>query len=259
MNQDNFYTVDERRDLVISKTKEQSIAFATKHFIMCANNAMQRHNAFFVALSGGSTPLAIYQALAKEHVTLNWSCVHLFWGDERPVPENHIESNYYTAMQAGLATLSIPSKNIHRMVAEQEMEDNAKKYEEKILSHLHLSDSRGFDLVMLGMGEDGHVASLFPNTKAILETKRWVVANAVPQKNTFRMTITLPCINAAANIAIYVMGKTKESMTTKALISKEKNLHIPASLIGTNVHKALWIADEEAAQGYLNHCKTNPC
>lgn len=248
MKKDTFYKVDDRRDLIIPGNKDASVQFAIEHFIVTAQNAIKSHGRFVVALSGGSTPKSIYKALVSEDKSkeINWSKVHLFWGDERPVPPEHEESNYHMAMEAGLGRLPIPTDQIHRMKAEADIENNAAEYEKKIRQTL--GKNKGFDLVMLGMGDDGHTASLFPDTKALHEEKKWVVSNEVPQKNTIRMTLTFPCINSAMNIAVYVLGPSKKDMLAKILLHKEKNIDLPSSLIGTKEHKALWIADEDAAE-----------
>ncbi len=253
MKKDTLYTVDERRDLMIPGDSNTTRNFATEHFIICAQNAIKSHGSFIVALSGGSTPYAIYQALCQEKLAkeINWSKVHLFWGDERSVPPDHEESNFKMAMDAGLGSLPIPKKQIHRMIAESDIERHALEYEQEI--HETVGKNRGFDLVMLGMGEDGHTASLFPHTQALSEQEKWVVANAVPQKNTKRMTITFPCINAATNIAVYVLGQSKKQMLTKILKNKEKNIDLPVTIAGTKDHKALWIADKDAAETLLQH------
>ena len=235
--------VDQRRHLIIPGNYEVTIAFCCDHFCKLAKNAIDTHGAFFVALSGGSTPKTIFERLTTEPYAqkIDWSKVHLFWGDERSVPPDHEESNYRMAMKAGLEKMPIPKEQIHRMHAEKEIEKNALEYEKTILQVL---GKHPFDMIMLGMGEDGHTASLFPETKALYEKEHLVVANEVPQKNTWRMTLTFDCINQAQNAVFYVLGAGKKEMLARVLSAGEK---FPSQRIGTKEHPALWIADEAAA------------
>lgn len=229
--------------IAIPGDKKATIAFCIDHWVNIAKESIQDHGAFYVALSGGSTPKAIYQALATSHnETIDWKKVHLFWSDERSVPPSHDESNYRMAMDSGLGKLPIPEDNIHRMVAEEDIGTGATEYENTI--HSVLKD-RPFDLVMLGMGDDGHTASLFPETSALEEKTRTVVANYVQKKETWRMTMTYPLINAARHIAVYVIGKEKSDMLYNILI---ENAPLPSHEVGSEGNKALWIADQEAAE-----------
>lgn len=233
---------DQRRNLFIGKHEEDALAFATENWVNTAKKSIQQKGHFYVALSGGSTPQAIYQRLALVQ-DLDWTKVFLFWGDERAVAPDHPESNYGNAMKH-LGKLPIPKYQIFRMKAEDNIEKNAKDYEEKIRAMMgkHL-----FDLVMLGIGEDGHTASLFPGTEALTVTDLLVVANHVPQKNTDRMTLTFPCINESARIAIYALGKAKQEIVPKILKSPIISAY-PASRIGTPSSPALWILDEFSAK-----------
>ncbi len=235
---------DERRDTIIAGNEPETIAFAAEHWIHTAQRSIQQRGRFAVALSGGSTPKAIFEFLSKNPSKLDWSKVWLFWSDERSVPPNHPDSNYRMAMQSGMEKLPIPPGQIFRMHAESEIEKNALDYEEKIR---RLLDKHFFDLVMLGVGEDGHTASLFPHTKALEITDRLVAANHVPEKKTWRMTLTFPCINQSFNIAVYALGKSKQMILPKVLEAAIVSPY-PASHIGTPEHKALWILDEDAGK-----------
>ncbi len=253
MSDSNIHRFDERREIALPGNHEESIEFAVKHFISCAQKAVEKHNQFSVALSGGSTPKKIFEMLAlpKYREAIDWARVLLFWGDERPVPPDHPDSNYNMAMKAGFSKLPLKENQIFRMKAESDMEKHAKEYELLIKKNLH---GRGFDLIMLGMGDDGHTASLFPKTKALTISDQLVVVNHVPQKNCFRMTFTYPLINNASNIAIYVMGEEKKHRLAEVLMDS-KNL-FPSALIGTNSHKALWIIDDDASKELLNKWKS---
>lgn len=235
---------DDRRDLIIPGDEPATIAFCIKHFVTTAQKAIEKHDHFFVALSGGTTPKAMFAEITKPPYSeaIDWSKVHLFWSDERSVPPDHPDSNYKMAMDSGFASLPIPEKNIHRMKAEKDILEAAQVYEKEIRKTLH---HHPFDLVMLGMGEDGHTASLFPHTEALEITGRLAVANHVPQKNTHRMTLTFECINQARNIAIYVLGPKKKHVIAEVLSSPPQFANLPAQRVGTPTHKALWITDKE--------------
>jgi 6-phosphogluconolactonase len=233
---------DERRDLVVPGDAGATLEFCTEHWLKTGNQAIRDHGAFYVALSGGSTPKTIFQMLTSPTYAgrIDWSKVHLFWSDERAVPPDHPDSNYHMALTAGLEKMAIPKSQIHRMQAEKNIEAHALAYEALI-------KDRPFDLVMLGMGDDGHTASLFPYTKALAETQRLVVANYIEAKKTWRMTFTYRCINQAAHIAIYVIGAAKKHMLKEVLSSPNQFDRLPSQKVGTKEHRALWIADAAAA------------
>jgi 6-phosphogluconolactonase len=239
-------TLDERRELIVPGDETTTLQFCLTHFISLSQQAIDDHGAFYVALSGGSTPKAIFQQLtSKEHRgKIAWDKVHLFWSDERTVAPTHPDSNYTMAMDAGLKNMTIPPTQIHRMVAEKKLEENAKLYEESIHQTLQ---KRPFDLIMLGMGEDGHTASLFPHTAALKVQDKLVTANFIPQKNCWRMTLSYACINQAAHIALYVIGAGKKEMLARVLLAPDQFEDLPSQKIGTKTHKALWIADAAAA------------
>lgn len=241
---------DERRDLVIPGDNHSTTLFCTDHWISVCNKSISDHGAFYVALSGGSTPKAIFERITSPPYDnrIDWSKVHLFWSDERAVLPEHPDSNYHMAMQAGLQKMPIPKEQIHRMQAEKDIEAHALSYEKTIQSVLK---GRPFDLVMLGMGEDGHTASLFPHTKALTETQRLVAANFLPEKNIWRMTFTYRCINAASHIALYVLGAGKKHILVEVLCSPDQFDRLPVQKVGTKEHHALWIVDEAAASEIL--------
>jgi 6-phosphogluconolactonase len=245
---------DERRSLIIPGDYNTTLIFCVEHFVSLATAAIQDHGSFYVALSGGSTPKAIFDLLTEGRLAshLDWSKVHLFWGDERTVGPDHPDSNYRMAMSCGLGKMPIPPTQIHRMQAETDLEENAKHYEDIIRTVMH---GRPFDLVMLGMGEDGHTASLFPHTQGLKVTDRLVIANEIPQKNCARMTLTFPCINLANAIVFYVLGASKKYTLSEVLLSPPDFDRYPSQGIGTKEHKALWIADEAAAADLLEKGK----
>lgn len=230
-------------ELIVPGDTDTTFHYSAAHFVTACRDAIMDHGQFTVALSGGSTPKAIYELLCQPPYSLEiqWDKVHLFWSDERSVPPTSLDSNYHMALQAGFEKMLIPPEHIHRMVAEVDIEKNALSYEKKILKVL---DDRSFDLIMLGMGEDGHTASLFPNTEGLKPQNRLVIPNHVPQKNTWRMTLTFECINQASKAVFYVLGKPKAEMLARVFATEPA---LPCQFVGTADHPSLWIADEAAA------------
>lgn len=243
---------DERRELRIGENSEEAILFAVNHWIETANAAIQKRGRFAVALSGGSTPNVIYQTLTKEPYAhqIDWSKVWLFWGDERAVEPDHPESNFNAAMNHGFLTVPLKPTQIFRMEAErQPIEEAASDYEAILKKHL---DAHLFDLVMLGLGEDGHTASLFPGTKALEIEDCLVAPNWVEQKKCWRMTLTYPCICKSRDIVFYALGGSKQDIVKKVLLAPPRSPY-PASLIGEKGHKALWILDLSAAETFAQN------
>ncbi len=231
-------------ELIIPGDHAATLHYAAQHFVSTCQTAIQDHGFFTVALSGGSTPKALYELICKPPFSeeIEWKKVHLFWSDERSVPPTDPESNFGMAMKAGFCKMLIPPHHIHRMIAEDRIEHHAKKYEEKLRSILN---GQTLDLVMLGMGDDGHTASLFPETEGLNVKGCYVTPNYIPQKKTWRLTLTFDALNDAANTVFYVMGASKAEMLAHVFTSKP---HLPCQLVGTQDHPALWIVDEAAAQ-----------
>lgn len=244
-------TFDARRDIIIPGNAQETITFCVKQFIAIGQQAIQDHGYFAVALSGGSTPHAIFKELSSPAFInqLDWTKVYCFWSDERSVPPTHPESNYYMAMQAGLKDLPIPKEQIFRMEAEENIEEHAQAYEELFFK---VVPSKQFDLLMLGMGEDGHTASLFPLTHGLHTKDKFIIGNYVPQKKTWRMSATYACIHSAHVICIYVIGKNKADMVAKAFLSSYDPDNFPVQRVGTPSHKALWVLDKEAASKLMH-------
>jgi 6-phosphogluconolactonase len=230
-------------DLIVPGDYEATLHYCVEHFITTCRNAIEDHGQFFVALSGGSTPKALYETLCQPDYSdeIEWDKIHLFWSDERSVPPTSPDSNYHMALKAGFEKKIALPDHIHRMVAEADIEKNAHAYEKEILKTLQ---NQRFDLVMLGMGEDGHTASLFPGTEGLKVQGRLVTANYIPQKDTWRMTLTYDCINDAAHTVFYVLGKSKAEMLARVLTTEPT---LPCQFVGLPDHPALWIADEAAA------------
>ncbi len=175
----------------IVSSQEAFVSSAVDHFIDLANRNIRDKGRFTVALSGGNTPRPIYAALAdpENSSKVDWSKVHLFWGDERPVPPTDPNSNFRMVKDALLDRIDIPVDNIHRVHAEMDVRLAAFQYEEE-LRECFEGEWPDFDLVFLGMGEDGHTASLFPHSAGLNEGFRWFIANYAPGRETWRLTLT---------------------------------------------------------------------
>ncbi|MFN0065095.1 MAG: 6-phosphogluconolactonase [Chlamydiales bacterium] len=248
------FQLDERRTIVFPGNAQETLRFAVEQWAKIANTAIAKHGCFTVALSGGSTPKKIFQELSNNYVDkIDWGKVFLFWSDERSVTPDSSESNYHMAMEeGGLKRLHIPDDHIFRMVAEKNIESNSAAYEKYININVK---NNSFDLIMLGMGDDGHTASLFPNTDALYVKGKLVTPNHIPKKDTWRMSFTFECINNAQNIYIYVLGASKSATLSHVLLSPPQFETYPSQKVGTADHKATWIVDEEASKNLLASIK----
>lgn len=238
---------DARRDIVVPGNLEETISFCASQFVEIGNKAIQSRGAYYVALSGGSTPHAIFHELSQVpyRTALDWSQVVCFWSDERSFPPEGPENNYFSGMKAGLEKLPLKKGNIFRMMAEEEIEKNALAYETLIREKVPFLQ---FDLIMLGMGKDGHTASLFPYTKGLHTEDRLIIANQVPQLKTWRMSMSYTCIHLANHISIYTLGGKKAKTVATVLQGPYDPEKYPIQKIGTPTHKALWILDTESAR-----------
>jgi 6-phosphogluconolactonase len=222
---------------------------AAQEFERAAEFAILDHGRFTVALSGGNTPRALHALLAADYKDkIPWNKTHIFFGDERSVPPDHRESNFRMANEALLSKISIPPENVHRIRAELGAEAAAKDYEGQLLQSFSSSgNSRPrFDLVLLGLGDDGHTASLFPGSTALSEKSRLVVANWVEKFNTFRITLTYPILNHAVLIIFLVSGAGKAQILSEVLHAREKKY--PAQCIQPENGRLLWLVDRDAAR-----------
>lgn len=245
------YTIDARRKIEVLEREEEAVEYAAEQLFSLAEEAIEKRGRFVVALSGGSTPKAIYKRLSSEKnlKRLDWSRVLLFWSDERAVSPEDKESNYHMAMEeGGLKKLPIPKENIFRMKAESDIEENARLYEKLIREKL---PEELFDLVMLGMGEDGHTASLFPKSAALWVVGRLAVANYVEEKKVFRMTLTFEAINRSRRAVLYVLGQGKNGILKRVLSDNYEPDLLPSMRVGTPERPALFIADSAAAKGVI--------
>ena len=228
-------------------TLDSLAAAAGELFVELANDAITKRGLFHVVLSGGSTPRAVYTGLAQHAYDLNWSKVHLWFGDERCVPPDHDDSNYKMARDTFLDALDIPVHNIHPMRGEFRPEAAADLYEVD-LRNAFPDELPRFDLIFLGLGEDGHTASLFPQTVALNESERWVVANHVAHLGVWRITLTAPVLNHARVVAFLVTGEKKADALYTVLHGDYQPNDTPAQMIHPTAGRVVWLVDAAAAQ-----------
>ena len=235
----------------------QLLADAAAHrFVVAANAAIQTRGEFTVALSGGSTPRRVYARLATEPLVSNvdWSRVHILWGDERCVPPDHEASNFRMARETLLDHVPVPEANIHRIRGEDDPAEAAVTYERVLRTVLRTPSGpprtapmSRFDLVLLGLGSDGHTASLFPGAASLRATEEWVAAEYIHGVSMWRVTLTATVINAAAEIAFVVSGHAKATIVRKVLEGPSRPHEFPAQLIAPTAGRQVWLLDAPAA------------
>ncbi|MEO8884642.1 MAG: 6-phosphogluconolactonase [Mucilaginibacter sp.] len=234
--------------LNIFHTADEVLTALAAYFVKVANEAITARGKFAVALSGGSSPKKLYELLAspafKDQV--NWEKVYFFFGDERYVPHTDPESNYLMAQKAIFDTLEIDRLNIFPVDTTLSPEDAAKQYFEDIEQFFD-EDELSFDLVLLGLGDDTHTASLFPHTEALHDVTPAVKANFLKDKQIYRITMNAPLINDARNIAFLVYGENKAVAVHHALEDDENIDLYPAQLIDSIAGEVQWFLDEAAA------------
>ena len=227
--------------------------YAAREFVRRARAAIDASGAFKVALAGGSTPRRTYELLAEASLSsqVDWEATHIFFGDERAVPPDHPDSNYRSAFEALLSKVRVPEAQVHRMEGERsDLDTAATEYEATLLESFDLtveSSLPRFDLVMLGMGDDGHTASLFPGTAALDEHRAWVVANDVPQRAARRLTLTIPVLNAARCAMFAIAGADKAAPLLAVLEGRDDPNRLPSKLIAPVDGDLLWLVDRAAA------------
>jgi 6-phosphogluconolactonase len=218
-----------------------------------STGTLKKKNFFAIALSGGSTPKTLYTLLSTNssyRSLMQWDKIHFFWTDERHVPPDHKNSNYHMAKELMLSQVPVPNENIHRIKAENSKAANAaEQYEQEIRSVFNLKTDQlpQFDCILLGMGTDGHTASLFPVTTALNEQKRLVVANWIEKFQAHRLTMTIPVLINAEFIIFLVSGEEKAEMLKRVLEGERNVTPLPAQLIQPKQGKLLWIVDKAAA------------
>jgi 6-phosphogluconolactonase len=212
------------------------------------NDAIRRYGRCSLVLSGGSTPRTLYGLLASElRDQIPWTDVHLFWGDERYVSPSDPASNYRMAKEALLDHVPCPAGNVHPMPTQFPSPDAAARDYEGTLRGYFGSDWPHFDLILLGLGEEGHTASLFPGSPALGERTRWVVAVKAPAEPPMRLTLTLPALTRAANISVLVAGSKKTGALHHVLTGTADPNTYPAAGVRSTEGTLIWWVDREAA------------
>ncbi len=233
-------------NLLVYETPEELAEAAARDFVFRAEAAINERSRFAVALAGGSTPKGTYEALARDYADkLDWSKVHVFFGDERTVHPDHEDSNYRMVRETLLSHVRVGS--VHRMRCELPPEEAAADYEEQLREFFGTNGVPAFDLILLGLGEDGHTASLFPETSALDVTDRWVVVNPVLKLGTSRMTLTIPVINAAKALTFLVAGEDKAEALKEILEGDDDPRGYPAKFIRPHGGNLTWMVDKAAA------------
>ena len=226
---------------------------ARAEFLRRARDLIEGQGRFSVALAGGSTPRRLYELLTESE--LDWSRVHVFFSDERCVPPDDSASNYRMVREALLDVAPIPADNVHRMRGELDPEAAASAYEDELRRFFgpEAVAAPAFDLVLLGVGSDGHTASLFPGTPALEERERWVVANPVAALDTVRLTLTLPVLDAARAVLFLVAGESKQHAVAQVFAERADLVAVatplPASRVQPAAGRLLWLLDRAAAGG----------
>jgi 6-phosphogluconolactonase len=234
-------------------TPQELFAAAAEEVIRAANEAVAVSGRFTIALSGGSTPKNLNTLLATNaRTSLPWDRMFFFWGDERHVPPSDPESNYRMAEETLLSKVPVPRANVFRIPAENpDAAAAALAYEETLRKFfaLQAGEFPRFDLILLGMGPDGHAASLFPGTAALQEKSRLVVANWVEKFKTDRITLTLPVLNAARCVIFLVSGTEKAAALHEVLETDAPGGQYPSKLVRPTDGKLIWLVDRAAASG----------
>jgi 6-phosphogluconolactonase len=224
--------------------------------VEAAGDAMRTTGRFVVALSGGSTPNALYDLLAGNAYArlIDWSKAHVFWGDERCVPPDDPASNHRSARARLLDRVAVPPSQVHRIHGEDDPAAAAAAYERELRTTFatptgppRTTPGARFDLVLLGMGPDGHTASLFPSTAAVHETVRWVVAHRVDAVSMWRVTLTPVVLNAAAAVVFLVAGRDKAATLRRVLEGPRQPDLLPSQAIVPSHGRLRWLVDAAAA------------
>ncbi|GCE20215.1 6-phosphogluconolactonase [Dictyobacter kobayashii] len=238
-------------DVTVFSDVEQLSRSAADYITRVAREAIAARNRFSLALSGGSTPKKLYGLLATEpyRSQIDWSKVEIFWSDERNVPPDDAESNYRMANEVMLSKLPIPDEHIHRMPAEQADRDAASlAHAHEIQRVLGTEGTPRFDLIQLGMGPEGHTASLFPHQPSLHEQQRLIMPVSVPKPPPDRLTFTPPLLNAAAHVLFLVTGAEKDDAVKAVLEGPYQPDEYPAQIVRPTNGEVSWMLDTAAAE-----------
>jgi 6-phosphogluconolactonase len=218
-------------------------------FLALSREAIASRGRFSAALSGGSTPRRLYELLGEKPYrdAVDWGRVHVFWVDERCVPRDHRESNFRLAFDAFLSVVSLPAENIHRIKGEEDADRAAREYEDDVRAFFGTSGMPAFDLIILGVGEDGHTASLFPDSPLLNERVRLAMPVRREKRAPDRVTLTLPVLNNAARILVLATGE-KKAEAVREILEGPGDARRPAGLVRPAHGAVQWLIDTKAAQ-----------
>jgi 6-phosphogluconolactonase len=241
-------------DIQVAPDPTSFARMAAEHIAALAGEAITTNGRFTIALSGGNTPRPVYALLATAELAkqIDWASVQVFFGDERCVPPDHPESNYRMAKEALLDHVPLPPENVHRMRGEDDPTRAATEYGQE-LQRVFGGDPdggpppAGFDLILLGMGDNGHTASLFPGTAAIHEQKRWVMAVYAEAVSMWRLTLTPAIINDATQVTFLVAGQAKADTLRQVLEGPYQPDLLPAQVVKPTHGRLTWLLDQAAA------------
>ena len=221
-----------------------------EEIVLAARNAVDARGRFTWALAGGSTPRTVYELLASDfyRARMPWSAIHFFWGDERHVPPDHADSNFRMVNESLLSKIAIPTANVFRVRAElADAAEAAQEYESSLKTFFKTAPGEfpNFDLIFLGLGTEGHTASLFPDSKGLTETSRIFIANWVEKFKTDRLTLTFPAINHATDVMFLASGPDKADILHQVL-EEENTPSLPAQRVQPQ-SRVMWMLDAAAA------------
>ncbi len=239
--------MDQRKRAHIFGNQEEISAFLQQRWKEVSTESIRRKGFFAVALSGGETPVPFYSSMAETRIDLPWERTHLFLADERLLPLDHPDSNYRLLKQTLLTMNPIPPENVHPVPVETaRLTDSARRYERDLVRFFNVSPGQfpSFDLILLGIGEDGHTASLFPDSAALTENRHLAAPVVLDPVRHHRVTLTLPVINHAENVLFLVTGENKAGVVRK-VVSRE-DLSLPASRVRPESGNLDFILDEDA-------------
>ena len=241
------------KEIIIAKDSDELNKIAAEKIVSIARQAIAESDKFTVALAGGSTPKSLYKLLASEEFLsqIDWRKVFFFFGDERNVLPDADESNFRMANESILKPLQILPENIFRLQTEiRDTEKIAEDYEKTIVKFFGLEKNEfpRFDLILLGMGDDGHTASLFPHTRALRETEKIAVVNYVEKLDTTRLTLTFPVINNASNIIFLIGGAGKANVLKEVLEGEAQPEKFPSQNVAPVNGDLFWLVEREAAR-----------
>ena len=236
--------------ILIGADPDEAIRLAAEQVVAALEGNVR---ARCVALAGGRTPAALYAALTRPpwRDRVDWSAVRWFWGDERAVPPDHPHSNYHMACETLLKPLGVVAKRIHRMPADaDDLPAATREYEQAIREHVPAGPDGlpVFDLVLPGVGTDGHTASLFPSSAGLAAHHRLVVAHEVPSLGAWRMTLTLPLLRVARRIVVLIIGADKAAIMSQVLAPQADPARLPAAGLRGTAGRVVWILDREASR-----------